>query len=142
MKPVARNKRNISTLDSRSEKFPRFRSENHFRIGRVWSHALQHDRSSGLSVKLHVSVTTRFLYTFPPPPHHLNRTIEIIKLSFVQRLSTTFTDDHGWPYVNGSFSGLTGILQKEESDFGTAGSLMRLDRMTAMDFTVGTVLLK
>jgi len=52
------------------------------------------------------------------------------------------TDDHGWSNGNGSFSGLIGNLQREESDFGAAGSLMRLDRMTAVDFTVGTVSLE
>jgi len=54
----------------------------------------------------------------------------------------TITDDHGWSFGNGSFFGLTGILQREESDFGAAGSLMRLDRMTAVDYTVGTVSLE
>lgn len=54
----------------------------------------------------------------------------------------TTTNDHGWAYENGSFFGLTGILQREESDFGAAGSLMRLDRMTAVDYTVGTISLE
>lgn len=52
------------------------------------------------------------------------------------------THDHGWSYGNGSFFGLTGILQREESDFGAAGSLMRHDRMTAVDYTIGTIILE
>lgn len=42
-------------------------------------------------------------------------------------------------YNNGTFSGLIGILQREESDFGAAGTLMRIDRMLAIDYTVGMV---
>jgi len=63
---------------------------------------------------------------------------------FIAIISYTIsiTDDHGWLNSNGSFSGLIGILQREEGDFGAAGSLMRLDRMTAVDFTVGTVSLE
>lgn len=62
----------------------------------------------------------------------------IVIISYTMRI----TDDHGWSNGNGSFSGLIGNLQREESDFGAAGSLMRLDRMTAVDFTVGTVSLE
>lgn len=49
------------------------------------------------------------------------------------------TYDNGWSYGNGSFSGLVGILQREESDFGATGSLIRRDRMTVIDYTIGTV---
>jgi len=52
------------------------------------------------------------------------------------------TDDHGWMFDNGTFSGLAGILQREESDFGASGSLMRHDRMTVVDYTVGIVSLE
>lgn len=63
---------------------------------------------------------------------------------FIANISYTIsiTDDHGWLHGNGSFSGLIGILQREESDFGAAGSLMRLDRMEVVYFTVGTVSLE
>lgn len=54
----------------------------------------------------------------------------------------SITNDHGWSLGNGSFFGLTGILQREESDFGAAGSLMRTDRMTVVDYTVGTISLE
>jgi len=65
-----------------------------------------------------------------------------IFIIFIISYTISITDDHGWCNGNGSFSGLIGILQREESDFGAAGSLMRLDRMTAVDFTVGTVSLE
>ncbi|XP_026805088.1 uncharacterized protein LOC113548417 [Rhopalosiphum maidis] len=64
--------------------------------------------------------------------------IQILAYQLNFNYTMSITDDHGWSYGNGSFFGLTGILQREESDFGAAGSLMRLDRMTAVDFTVGT----
>lgn len=47
-------------------------------------------------------------------------------------------DSFGWDMGNGSFNGLTGRLQREESDFGGIGSFIRADRMTAVDYTVGT----
>ncbi|CAH1738067.1 unnamed protein product [Aphis gossypii] len=68
--------------------------------------------------------------------------IQLLAYQLNFNYTLTITDDHGWSYGNGSFFGLTGILQREESDFGAAGSLMRLDRMTAVDFTVGTVSLE
>ncbi|XP_029347065.1 ionotropic receptor 75a-like [Acyrthosiphon pisum] len=68
--------------------------------------------------------------------------IQILGYQLNFNYTISITDDHGWSNGNGSFSGLIGILQREESDFGAAGSLMRLDRMTAVDFTVGTVSLE
>jgi len=57
---------------------------------------------------------------------------------FSRRMSLDIVDSFGWDLGNGSFSGLTGQLQREECDFGGIGSFIRTDRMTAIDFTVGT----
>lgn len=54
------------------------------------------------------------------------------------RLNLTFAPDYGWNYGNGTYSGMTGQLQREEIDFTAAGSLMRADRMNVGDITVGT----
>jgi len=43
---------------------------------------------------------------------------------------------------NGSFGGLTGRLQKEAIDFSATGVFIRPDRMSVIDFTVGTVALR
>jgi len=48
------------------------------------------------------------------------------------------TDSFGWDTGNNSFDGLTGKLQREESDFGGIGSFLRTDRMLVIDYTVGT----
>lgn len=54
------------------------------------------------------------------------------------RMSLMIVDNFGWDLGNGSFSGLTGKLQREECDFGGIGNFIRADRMTAIDYTVGT----
>jgi hypothetical protein len=66
----------------------------------------------------------------------------ILMIDFVKRFNISFTNDYGWSYGNGSFSGLTGVLQREESDLGAVGTIMRVDRMTAVDYTVGTISLE
>lgn len=53
-------------------------------------------------------------------------------------MNLTFSSDYGWNYGNGTYSGLTGELQREEIDFTAAGGLMRTDRMDVGDLTVGT----
>ncbi|XP_050421371.1 uncharacterized protein LOC126833853 [Adelges cooleyi] len=54
------------------------------------------------------------------------------------KMELTITNDYGWDLGNGSFSGMTGNLQREECDFGGIGSFIRSDRMTVVDYTVGT----
>jgi len=56
----------------------------------------------------------------------------------VYRIDLGIVDSFGWNLGNGSFSGLTGQLQREEIDFGGIGSFIRKDRMNAIDYTVGT----
>lgn len=57
---------------------------------------------------------------------------------YVYRIDLGIVDSFGWNLGNGSFSGLTGQLQREEIDFGGIGSFIRSDRMYAIDYTVGT----
>lgn len=66
------------------------------------------------------------------------RIVNDIFFVFSRRMSLDIVDSFGWDLGNGSFSGLTGQLQREECDFGGIGSFIRIDRMTAVDFTVGT----
>ncbi|CAH1738068.1 unnamed protein product [Aphis gossypii] len=54
------------------------------------------------------------------------------------KIDLGIVDSFGWNLGNGSFSGLTGLLQREEIDFGGIGSFIRNDRMNAIDYTVGT----
>jgi len=53
-------------------------------------------------------------------------------------MSLGIVDSFGWDLGNGSFSGLTGQLQRGECDFGGIGAFIRNDRMMAIDYTVGT----
>jgi len=57
---------------------------------------------------------------------------------YVFRIDLGIIDSFGWDLGNGSFSGLTGQLQREECDFGGIGTFIRNDRMTVIDYTVGT----
>jgi hypothetical protein len=57
---------------------------------------------------------------------------------YALRLNLTFSPDYGWNHGNGTYSGMIGLLQREEIDFTAAGSLMRADRMDVGDITVGT----
>lgn len=61
-----------------------------------------------------------------------------IFLNFFSSMNLEIVDSFGWDLGNGSFSGLTGQLQREECDFGGIGSFIRADRMTVVDYTVGT----
>lgn len=63
--------------------------------------------------------------------------IDFIYLFFL-RINLDIVDSFGWDLGNGSFSGLTGKLQREECDFGGIGSFIRPDRMMVIDYTVGT----
>lgn len=58
------------------------------------------------------------------------------------RIDLSFVNDYGWSLGNGSFSGLTGLLQKETTDFSATGVILRADRMNVIDYTVGIVELR
>ncbi|XP_025421996.1 probable glutamate receptor [Sipha flava] len=68
--------------------------------------------------------------------------VQLLAYQLNFKFNISFTNDYGWSYGNGSFSGLTGVLQREESDLGAVGTIMRVDRMTAVDYTVGTISLE
>ncbi|VVC30079.1 Ionotropic glutamate receptor [Cinara cedri] len=70
---------------------------------------------------------------------HMHNDMNIVlqdQLNF--RMNLMIVDSFGWDLGNGSFSGLTGQLQRDECDFGGIGSFIRADRMTVIDYTVGT----
>ncbi|XP_060852766.1 glutamate receptor ionotropic, kainate glr-3-like [Rhopalosiphum padi] len=75
------------------------------------------------------------LDTFAQMHYDLNMILQD-QLNF--KIDLGIVDSFGWNLGNGSFSGLTGQLQREEIDFGGIGSFIRKDRMTAIDYTVGT----
>ncbi|XP_022171946.1 glutamate receptor ionotropic, kainate 4-like [Myzus persicae] len=58
------------------------------------------------------------------------------------KIDLTIDNDYGWSLGNGSFGGLTGLLQREAVDFSATGVFIRPDRMSVIDFTVGTVALR
>lgn len=56
----------------------------------------------------------------------------------MNRIDLGIVNSFGWDLGNGSFSGLTGQLQRGECDFSGIGVFMRNDRMSVIDYTVGT----
>eukprot|EP00102_Acyrthosiphon_pisum_P025866 XP_016663076.1 PREDICTED: glutamate receptor ionotropic, delta-1-like [Acyrthosiphon pisum] len=58
------------------------------------------------------------------------------------KIDLTIDNDYGWSLGNGSFGGVTGLLQREEIDFSATGVFIRPDRMSVIDFTVGTIALR
>ncbi|XP_050546126.1 uncharacterized protein LOC126908256 [Daktulosphaira vitifoliae] len=80
-----------------------------------------------------------FVYTNLDVFSHMHNELNLVlqdQLNFKMELS--ITNDFGWDYGNGTFSGMIGKLQREEDDFGGHGSFIRADRMVAVDYTVGT----
>ena len=49
----------------------------------------------------------------------------------------TFTDTWGYP-VNGSWTGLTGFLQREEADIGATGMFVLKERLPVVHFITAT----
>ncbi|XP_024081151.1 uncharacterized protein LOC106669347 isoform X2 [Cimex lectularius] len=66
-------------------------------------------------------------------------------VNLAKQLNFEFTlevvNDYGW-LRNGNFSGLMGLLQRGEVDFGATGFFINPDRITAVDFTGDTYSLK
>ncbi|CAI6365967.1 unnamed protein product [Macrosiphum euphorbiae] len=58
------------------------------------------------------------------------------------KINLTIDNDYGWSLGNGSFGGVTGLLQREAIDFSATGVFIRPDRMSVIDFTVGTIALR
>ncbi|XP_024214586.1 ionotropic receptor 75a isoform X2 [Halyomorpha halys] len=68
-----------------------------------------------------------------------------ISQHFQEQLNFTLTfqilNDYGWK-TNNTFSGLMGLLQREEIDMGVIGIFMRPDRIGTVDFTGDTFEIK
>lgn len=58
---------------------------------------------------------------------------------YVSRLDLSVVDNYGWSLGNGSYDGLTGLLEKEIIEFSATGLFIRPDRMAVVDYTVGIV---
>ncbi|XP_029347273.1 glutamate receptor ionotropic, delta-1-like [Acyrthosiphon pisum] len=75
------------------------------------------------------------LDTFAHMHYDLNMILQD-QLNF--KIDLGIVNSFGWDMGNASFSGLTGQLQREECDFSGIGVFIRNDRMTVIDYTVGT----
>lgn len=55
------------------------------------------------------------------------------------RLNMWQIDNYGWDMGNGTFSGIMGLLQRREVEFGITASFMRPERITLIDRTAETL---